>query len=110
MAWQGKELVDVLLVKFLIEKKILCRNAKKENKNKSLKKKNTLGIHANSYDKFQLWSLELVQAPNFCQGLGPGSGRGAGSALRFRSPRNGQKHSERRSAAAPRSNDNSAER
>lgn len=29
-----------------------------------------------SYDKVQLWSLDLVQAPNLCQGLGPGSGRG----------------------------------
>lgn len=39
---------------------------------------------------FQLWSLELVQAPNFCQGLGPASGRGAGSALRSEAPEIGK--------------------
>lgn len=70
MAWQGKELVDVLLVKFLIEKKILCRNAKKENKNKSLKKKIPLAstqIHMTS-SSCGVWSWYKHQTS--AKGLG----------------------------------------
>lgn len=53
-----------------------CKDQKGKQKQISLEKKNTLGFHTSSNDKFQLWSLELVQAPNFCQGRDQAAERG----------------------------------
>lgn len=55
-------------------KKIGCTNIK--TKPKSLNQIFWQSGQARSYDRVQLWSLELVQAPKLCQWFRSGSARG----------------------------------